>query len=61
MIRAIFKNKHRDPGTGAEWITMETLDFNCPELERALKRGGLESGGMSGYHVVELIGVEVRP
>lgn len=58
MLRAILKHKYRDSVSGAEDEFFQTLDFDCPTLEGALKHGGY---GESGYEIVSLVGVERLP
>ncbi len=58
MIRFILKRKVKndpDPASGTELL--ETLDVDVPELEAALKRGGVSQ---YAYDISELVGVEVR-
>lgn len=57
MIRAIIKHKRKDPVSGAVWEELQTLDVECPVLENALRVGGMDQ---NGYHVAELVGVELR-
>lgn len=54
MLRAIIQRKLRDRASGAEFVTHETIDFDAPELERAL-RGGLD---IDAYNIPQVIGIE---
>ena len=56
MIRAILKHKRKDQSSGAETEGLYTVDFNAPELEDELIKGGF---GENGFDFNELIGVEV--
>lgn len=52
MIRFILLRKIRDGVNGLEFQTHATLDAEVPELESALKRGGL---GESSYDLTTCI------
>ncbi len=58
MLRAILKHSQRDGISGASGEYFQTVEFNAPELENALRVGGLSE---DGFHIVEVIGVEVPP
>lgn len=56
MTRFILRTKRRDAVSGMEGEWLHTLDVECPELEQIMAVGGY---GESGYHHVELVGVEI--
>lgn len=58
MLRFILIRKHRHSLSGAEWQEHVTLDAACPDLEAAIRSGGM---GETGYEVTQLVGVECRP
>ncbi len=58
MIRAVLRRRWADKISGASTDQLFTLDFDCPELEEALLKGGY---GESGFDMTDLVGVEVLP
>lgn len=56
MLRFILKNSYKDSCNGAEVENFFTMDFEVPELEQQLRRGGF---GENGYQFNQLVGVEV--
>jgi hypothetical protein len=58
MIRFIIKRRLSDSGSQARTTTHETIDAECPELQRALEGS---SWGPRGYDLREVVGVEVLP
>jgi hypothetical protein len=60
MIRFILKHENRYGGYVSD--DLETLDVDCPELEKVLTRGGYGGGPDGGdFDRTRLIGAEVRP
>lgn len=59
MIRFVIRRRLLDRGTGLATEGLETVDANCPELERVLRGGGLDPHG--AYDHREVAGVEVLP
>lgn len=58
MLRFVIRRKMLDRGSGLASEGLETVDAECPELERVLLGGGT---GMDCYDYRELAGVEVLP
>jgi hypothetical protein len=58
MLRFIIRRKMLDRGSGLQSEGLETVDAECPELERVLMGGGI---GQEQYDYRELAGVEVLP
>lgn len=56
MIRLILKRYTADRFSGAEREEFETLDIDCPQLEKVLTRGGYDQ---SSYDYTLLQGAEV--
>lgn len=59
MLRFVIRRRQLDRGTGLSTDGMETVDAECPELERVLLGGGLDPHG--AYDHREVAGVEVLP
>ena len=58
MLRFVIHRKMLCRGSSLASEGMETVDAECPELERALQGGGT---GIDSYDYLELAGVEVLP
>lgn len=58
MIRFVIRRKILDRGNGLVSQRLETMDAECPELERVLLGG---STGMESYDYREILGLEVLP
>ena len=58
MLRIIIQRKMLDRYSGLATDELETLDIDCPELERVLTGGGFSEGH---YDYRKAIGVEVLP
>jgi hypothetical protein len=58
MIRFIIKRRLSDSVSQARTTTHETIDAECPDLQRALEGS---SWGPRGYDLREVVGVEVLP
>lgn len=57
-IRFIIKRRILDAQSGAREFSHETIDGECPELERALTGGTFNQ---RGYDTRELVGTEILP
>lgn len=57
MLIALLKRQLKLPPSGPASVTHETVAFQCPRLERLLRRGG---HGEDSYDVTELAGIEVK-
>lgn len=58
MIRFVIRRKMLDRGSSLASEGLETVDAECPELERVLLGGGT---GMDSYDYREIVGAEVLP
>lgn len=58
MIRFVIRRKMLDRHSGLASEGLETVDAECPELERVLMGGGTD---MNAYDYRELAGAEVLP
>jgi hypothetical protein len=58
MLRFVIRRKMLDRGSSLASEGLETVDAECPELERSLQGGGT---GIDSYDYRELAGVEVLP
>ena len=58
MLRFVIRRKMLDRTSGLQNERMETVDADCPELQRVLCGGGM---GEECYDYRELVGVEVMP
>jgi hypothetical protein len=58
MLRAVMRRKMGCKISGMESEQIVTLDFDAPELERALSSGGY---GETGFEATSLVGVEILP
>ena len=58
MIRFVIRRKMLDRGSSLASEGLETVDAECPELERVLMGGGTD---MDAYDYRELAGAEVLP
>lgn len=56
MLKAILKRTWREEISGATGTQYLTVDFDAPEVEAQMRRGGLNE---TGFEVVELLGIEV--
>lgn len=56
MIRFILRRRRHCAYDGMDLTDFETIDFDVPELEAAMAKGGF---GESGYDRTELVGAEV--
>ena len=56
MLKAILKRSWRDAISGTQGVQYITVDFEAPDVEAYLRRGGF---GESGFEAVELVGLEV--
>jgi hypothetical protein len=57
MIRFVLRRHTADRHSGAKRSEIETLDVECPELEKVLTRGGYDQ---DSYDFTLLEGAEVR-
>lgn len=55
-LRAIIKHSFRDSHNGMEGDSFYTVDFECPQLEADLRKGGYSE---RGYERHEIVGVEL--
>jgi hypothetical protein len=58
MLRFVIRRKMLDRGSSLASEGLETVDAECPELERVLLGGGT---GMDSYDHREIVGAEVLP
>lgn len=58
MLRFIIRRKINDRHSGLQSEGLETLDVDCPDLERVLCGGGQDQ---EAYDYREVAGVEVLP
>lgn len=58
MLRFVIRRKMLDRGSSLASEGLETVDAECPELERVLRGGGT---GMDSYDYREIVGAEVLP
>jgi hypothetical protein len=56
-LRAIIQRRRLDSSNGAETQQWVTIDFDAPEIETELRRGGM---GENGYEFSQLFAVEIR-
>jgi hypothetical protein len=56
MLRFVIRRKLLDRNSGLQSESLETLDVNCPELERVLRGGKVRQ---EDYDYREVAGVEI--